>query len=139
MQLFTTIPGLLWPLLAYLGIVYLGGGTHTLYSVLFEVPLFSGVAMKVTANGLLVIIGLVLLFFEVLKSTRISNVSVVDHMLSTFVLIGYLLVFLVVPAAGNQFFFMLLLMSLIDVMAGFSVSITGARRDIGLNGGDLAK
>lgn len=139
MKLFSTIPGLVWPLLVYLGIVYLGGGSHTLYSVLFEIPLFSGTTLKITVNGALVVAGLVLLFFEVLKSTRISNVAVVDHMLSTFVLIGYLLVFLMVPAAGNQFFLMLLLMSLIDVMAGFSVSITGARRDIGLNGADLAK
>ena len=139
MKLLVTVPSLLWPLLAYLVVIYVGGGTHTLYSVLFEVPLFSGVVMKVTVNGLLVMAGLVFLFFEVLKSTRVSNVAVVDHMLSTFVLIGYLLVFLMVPQAGNQFFFMLLLMSLIDVMAGFSVSITSARRDIGLNGQDLAK
>lgn len=138
MKLFATIPGLVWPLLVYLGIVYLGEGSKTLYSILLEVPLFSGTVMKVSVNGALVIAGLVLLFFEVLKSTRISNIAVIDHMLSTFVFIGYLVAFLLVPAAGNQFFFMLLLMSLIDVMAGFSVSITAARRDIGMNGKALA-
>lgn len=133
MQLFTIMPGLVWPLLAYLAIVYLGGGTHTLYSVLFEVPLFSGVAMKVTVNGLLVIAALVLLFFEVLKSTRISTVAIVDHMMSTFVFIGYLIAFLLIPACGNQFFLMLLIMALIDVLAGFTVTITAARRDIGID------
>ncbi|HID01175.1 MAG TPA: hypothetical protein EYP05_07590, partial [Piscirickettsiaceae bacterium] len=94
MKLLAALPGLLWPLVAYLAIVYLGGGTQTLYSVLFEVPLFSGVAMKVTTNGLLVMIALVFLFFEVLKSTRISTVAIVDHMMSTFVFIGYLMAFL---------------------------------------------
>ena len=133
MKLLAALPGLLWPLVAYLAIVYLGGGTQTLYSVLFEVPLFSGVAMKVSTNGLLVMIALVFLFFEVLKSTRISTVAIVDHMMSTFVFIGYLTAFLLIPACGNQFFLMLLIMALIDVLAGFTVTITAARRDIGID------
>ncbi len=128
-----TIPALLWVLLAYLGVIYLGDGAQTLNRELFSFLLISGAPVYITVNGLLVLVGLVMLFFEVLKATRISNITVVDHMLSTFVFIGYLLAFLMIPAAGNQFFLMLVVMSLIDVMAGFSVSITGARRDIGLN------
>jgi len=132
MRMIFAIPSLVWILLAYLGIVYLSGG-KTLYETAFSAHLFSGTTLTVTTAGLLVLIGLVFLFFEVIKATRPSNISVIDHMLSTLVFIGYLITFIVVPAAGNQFFLMLLLMSLFDVMAGFTVSIVSARRDIGLD------
>jgi len=132
MRMIFAIPSLVWILLAYLGIVYLSGG-KTLYETAFSAHLFSSTTLTVTTAGLLVLIGLVFLFFEVIKATRPSNISVIDHMLSTLVFIGYLITFIVVPAAGNQFFLMLLLMSLFDVMAGFTVSIVSARRDIGLD------
>jgi len=137
MRMIFAIPSLLWILLAYLGIVYLGGGSKTLYEALLSIQLFSGATLTITTVGLLVLIGLVFLFFEVIKATRPSNISVIDHMLSTLVFIGYLITFIVVPAAGNQFFLMLLLMSLFDVMAGFTVSIVSARRDIGLESGQF--
>ncbi len=137
MRMIFAIPSLLWILLAYLGIVYLGSGGKTLYETLISIKLFSGATLAITTAGLLVLIGLVFLFFEVIKATRPSNISVIDHMLSTLVFIGYLITFIVVPAAGNQFFLMLLMMSLFDVMAGFTVSIVSARRDIGLEGKQL--
>ncbi|SIN68745.1 hypothetical protein SAMN05443662_0055 [Sulfurivirga caldicuralii] len=132
MRMIFAIPSLLWILLAYLGIVYLGGGGKTLYETIITFKLFSGATLAITTAGLLVLVGLVFLFFEVIKATRPSNISVIDHMLSTLVFIGFLIAFIAMPAAGNQFFLMLLIMSLFDVMAGFTVSIVSARRDIGL-------
>ena len=82
---------------------------------------------------MLLALGLVLLFFEVLKSTRTNNTSVIDHVLSTGVFIAFLVEFLLVAGAAHPVFFLLMLMALIDVLAGFSVSIRSAGRDVSYN------
>ena len=128
------IPGLTWALVLYL-ITLFTGGTEALNKVVFTIPLFSGENMLLTLNGVIVIIGLVLLFFEVLKSTRVSTSTILDHMLSTLVFIAYLVIFITVKGAANQFFLLLTLMALFDVMAGFTITIAGAKRDINLGGG----
>jgi hypothetical protein len=49
-----------------------------------------------------------------------------------------LLEFLLVPFCGTAAFFFLVIMSLIDVVAGYSVSILSARRDFSVNNGNGA-
>ena len=49
------------------------------------------------------------------------------------VFIIFLIEFIVVKGAGTSTFFILALMSLFDVIAGFSVTITTARRDVTLD------
>jgi hypothetical protein len=65
-----------------------------------------------------------------LKATRTSSRSLFDHLLSTVVFIGALVEFLLVPQAASSVFAILLTMSLIDVLAGWSVSMRAARRDL---------
>ena len=72
------------------------------------------------------------LAIEILKATRVGKMSIIDHLLSTVVLIIFLVEFLLVPGASTSVFFALMLMTLIDVMAGFSVSIRSATRDVSL-------
>jgi len=80
-----------------------------------------------------VVVALVLLFVEVIKSTRTSNASVVDHLLSTFVFVAFLVEFLLVKGAAHSVFFTLMVIALFDVLAGFSISIRSAGRDINMN------
>ena len=54
----------------------------------------------------------------------------VDHLLSTFVFVAYLVEFLLVQAAAHQVFFILMLITFIEVLAGFSVSLRAAGRDV---------
>ena len=65
-----------------------------------------------------------------MKSTRTSSASVIDHLLSTFVFVAFLVEFLLVPGAAHSVFFTLMLIALVDVLAGFSVSIRSAGRDV---------
>jgi hypothetical protein len=58
---------------------------------------------------------------------------VLDHLFSTIVFIAFLVEFLIVPGASTSIFFLLMIMALIDVMAGFSVSIRSAGRDVSYN------
>ncbi|MDP3314774.1 MAG: hypothetical protein Q8M47_01760, partial [Devosia sp.] len=66
-------------------------------------------------------------------STNTGRSSVVEHMLSTVVFIIFLIEFLLVGAAASSVFFILMMMAIVDVVAGFTVSITGAGRDVSMN------
>ena len=101
--------------------------------VLFSVQMMSGGIWSMNFGQGLIVLGLAFLFVEVLKATRTNNTSVIDHMLSTLVLIAFVVEFLLIPAAAHPVFFILGCMALIDVLAGFSVSIRAAGRDISLN------
>ena len=85
---------------------------------------------KGPTGDLLLVVGLVCLFFEVLKSTNTGRSSIVEHMLSTALFVVFLVEFLLVGAVASSVFFLLMVMSLVDVVAGFSISITGAGRDV---------
>jgi hypothetical protein len=130
MQLIKNTPLLLFILLAY-NLVVLGG--ISLDSIVLQTSLLSGAQWQFTTSDLLLALGLVALGAEVLKSTRSSNASIIDHALSMLVFVAFLLEFLAFEAAGTSTFFLMMLMSFIDVMAGFAVTISSARRDVGYN------
>lgn len=97
---------------------------------LVNFDLVSGANWALTSGDLLLIFALALLFVEVIKSTRTGTQSIVDHGFSAVVFVIYLVEFLVVPAAATSLFFACTAMSFIDLVAGFSVSIRAAGRDI---------
>jgi hypothetical protein len=125
-------PLLIFPFLAYnlIAFVLFGGNPEGWNTGLFSIPMVSGVSWAVTSSDLMLAAGLLFLFFEVLKSTQSGRSSVLEHMLSTLVFVIFLVEFLLVRAAGSSVFFILMLMSLFDVVAGFTVSITSAGRDV---------
>ena len=86
-------------------------------------------------GDLLIVVALVLLFIEILKATRTGSWSVIDHLLSTFIFVAYLVEFLLVAQAATDIFFILMAMTLLDVLAGVVVTIVSARRDFGV--GDI--
>lgn len=102
-------------------------------SAVMSVSLPSDAVLNLSLGDLLVILGLILLFFEIFKSTRTGTSSIVDHLLSVGLFVICLLELILIPAFGNSTFMFLTLMSFIDVVAGFTVTIASARRDIGLD------
>ena len=119
------------PLLAFVVIAYVafaaGGADFTLTR--FTVPMPSGAVWNISLGDMMLAFSLFVLFFEVLKSTRTGGNSVVDHALSMMVFVACLILFLVWPPAGTSLFFLIMLTTLVDVIAGFSVTIRSARRD----------
>jgi hypothetical protein len=99
-----------------------------------QLHLPSGADLTLTGGNLVVMAGLLLLFVEVLKSARSGNATIADHMLSTLVFIVALVDFLLFRPAGTSVFLTLMVICLIDVVAGFTVSIRQARRDIAYGG-----
>lgn len=97
---------------------------------MFTIPMQSGANWAVTAGDLLIALSLVFLFVEVLKATRSYARTVIDHALSTLVFIVALVEFLLVREAATSVFALLLMISLVDVIGGWTVSMSTARRDI---------
>ena len=106
-------------------------GATAIGAVLGEVRLPSGAVWSVTAGDVHIIVGLSLLFVEILSASA-RTVSVVNHGLSLLVFVACVVEFLLVPAAGTPEFLYIMLMALIDVVAGYTVSIGTARRDLAL-------
>jgi hypothetical protein len=127
------VPLLIIPFILYnLGLTGLfgTGNGDPWASEIVSVSMMSGGVWTMTLGDLLIVVALILLFVEMIKSTRTSNASVVDHLLSTFVFVAFLVEFLLVQGAAHSVFFTLMVIALFDVLAGFSVSLRSAGRDV---------
>ena len=98
------------------------------------VHLMSGGDWSMTAGDMLISISILFLFGELMKSTRIGVRSVVDHGLSLLLFLGMIVEFLMVPQAGTGTFFLLLVISFVDVLGGFAVTLRTAQRDLTVEG-----
>lgn len=131
--MFANIPLMIVPFLLYnlvlMGLIGPADGESWSY-VVYTVAMMSGGVWTLSLGDLLIAFSLIILFVEIMKATRTSNASVVDHLLSTFVFVAFLLEFLLVAGAAHSVFFILLVITLVDVIAGFSVSIRAAGRDV---------
>jgi hypothetical protein len=131
-KILANFPLFLIPLIAYNIIVFTAGSAgarSVLDSPLFEFRLVSGAVFSLDVSTLLIIISLHLIYFEILKSVRSSVSTIINHTLSLIIFIVFLVEFITVPQAGTTDFFVLMAMSLLVVIAGFTVSISSARRD----------
>jgi hypothetical protein len=103
--------------------------------MLLSIPLLSGVTWTLSLQEALVALGLVLLYLEIFKATRATAPSIVDHRLSMMLFIIALIEFLALRPFATTTFFLIMLMCLVDVIAGFTVGIQTARRDFGYDEG----
>ena len=99
----------------------------------YKIDMMSGGIWTMTIGDVIVLVALLVLFVEIMKSTVTGMSSIIDHLLSTVVFVVYLVEFLLVAGASSSLFFTLMAIALIDVLAGFSVSIRSAGRDINMN------
>lgn len=88
------------------------------------------VQWAITGGDVMIVLSLFLLFAEVLKATGGRSGTVVNHALSLVVFIVGLVEFLLLPGFATSVFFLILLMSLLDVLGGFIVTIASSRRDV---------
>jgi len=110
-------------------------GSLQLTSALFNISMTSGAQWPVSLSDLLLSGALVVLFIELLKSTTSRRIAIINHSLSMLLFIVCLIEFLLAPAFATSTFFLMTLMVLLDVLAGFIVTIVAARRDIDFSGG----
>jgi hypothetical protein len=132
MNFLVGFPLLIVPFAIYNMIVYLLPGL-SLTAPLFAVRMLSGVDMSFSISDLLLVFAILLLFIEVMKSTRVGTRSIVDHMLSLLLFIVMMGEFIISPLAATSTFLILTVLCLVDVIAGFSITIRAAQRDVSVD------
>lgn len=100
-----------------------------------ELSMASGVKWVLSVGDLLLLFAIVVLFVEIIKSASSGSATILNHGLSMGVFVVCFISFLLIKSFATSTFFFLTMMALIDVLAGFTVSIVTARRDFGVGGG----
>lgn len=130
------IPLLVFPLILYNFVVLTGIAPRDsagiwMQSPIFTVGMFSGDAWGVSFADVFMGLSLLLLFVEIVKSTRTDAMSIINHGLSMLLSVVCIIQFITMAGFSNSVFFMLTLMTILDVVAGFTVTIVAAKRDFG--------
>ena len=99
---------------------------------LFQIRMVSGADWVFRTSDLIILLTMVLLFVELIKSTYTSSSQMVDHGLSMLVFIACLVEFLLQPKATTSVFFFIMTAALVDVVAGALIGIRAARRDLNI-------
>jgi hypothetical protein len=126
-------PLLLLPFAIYNIIAFLMPGVSW-SGTIASIHMVSGADWTMTASQVLIAFALLLLFGEIMKATRIGVRTVVDHGLSLLLFLGMLVEFLLVRRAATGTFFVLLVVSFVDVLGGFAVTLRTAQRDLAIEG-----
>jgi len=127
------IPVLIYNVIAIFGTAMSGDAAAVIERMeapAFSVTMASGQPWIVQWGDILVLIALLLLFIELLKSTSTGTSAIFNHALSMLVFIVCLVEFLLRPEFATSVFFIIMIMSLLDVLAGVVVTIVSARRDV---------
>jgi hypothetical protein len=130
---FDVFPLLLLPMLYFNFMAILIYGMNTaavnawLASSAFQLTMFSGAVWSMTQADVIVAAGMGLLFIEILKSIGSPMLSLVNHGIAVMTLLVYVVEFISFPAFTVSAFFLLALMQLIDVIAGYTITIVSSR------------
>lgn len=90
---------------------------------------------RVTSGDILIILSMGFFFIEILKSTSTGSSTIANHAVSMLVFIVCLIEFLLLKNFQTSVFFILTVMTLLDVLAGVVVTIISARRDFTVGDG----
>ena len=96
----------------------------------FGVHMPSGDVWHFTYADIFVTFSLCLLFVEMVKATRSGRGEILNHAFSTLAFVAALVEFLLLKGFATTTFFLLVAMGLFDVVAGYTISIVSARRDL---------
>ena len=96
-------------------------------STAFQVTMFSGAIWSMTQSDVILAAAMGLLFIEILKSVGSPMLSLVNHGIAVMTLLVYVVEFISFPAFTHSTFFLLALMQLIDVIAGYTITIVSSR------------
>jgi hypothetical protein len=94
------------------------------------IRMMSGQDWVLTWEDLLIALAILLLAVEIMRATRMGMRTIVNHILGMALFIVMLIEFLLVREAGRSTFFLLTMIALVAVLAGFIVSIRSSQRQV---------
>lgn len=86
----------------------------------------------ITTKDAFIIGGIFLLFIEIYKASTYGEYSATETIVSFLTSVAYLAIFLLWHRAHTVEFFILMLMSFLDAIGGFIISLNAARKDISI-------
>jgi len=113
-------PLLLIPVAIYNIIVFLMP-TVSFVDPVAKLTLMSGAEWPLTLSDMLLVLGILMLLFEVVKGARPGAKYLTDHLLSLVVFGGAAAEFLLWPRFGNSTYFLLALLTLVDFLSGVAL------------------
>ena len=140
----TITPFMAIPVVFYLLIALFSSGSDAagvpnivgkLDAALFNMPMISGIKWQFRLGDFIMLIGLVTLSIEIVKSTSTKSTAIANHATSIGIMVVSLILFLAVGNFSTSVFFFITMMCVLDVLAGVMVSIVAARRDFGVGDG----
>ena len=87
-------------------------------------------------GDMLIAFSVLILFVELIKSTRVGLRTIIVHMLSAVLFAIMLIEFLLFKQAATATFFILLIISFVEMLAGFTISVRTAQRNIEIDNPD---
>jgi hypothetical protein len=121
-------PLLIIPFAIYNMIAFLTPGFEWA-STPYTFPLRSGVQWGPTYADAFLVFSLLMLMFEVIKSTRHGR-SLVEHFLVLLLACGAAAEFVMVKEVGNSIFMLFTAICFVDLFAGFAAALRRARRTV---------
>lgn len=129
-------PLMIVPIVVYVVLAFGGGIGHAdmakLLSHGVDIPMFSQDTWHFGLGDLLVLAALILLFVEIIKSTHTTSQQMLNHGLSMLTFVAALVLFIAVKGFSTSTFFLIMMMALFDVVAGYTISIAAAEHDLGI-------
>jgi hypothetical protein len=124
-------PLLIIPFAIYNIVAFIMSAPDTIWTTdAYSVTMTSGQIWTLTWEDVIIAGSILLLWVEVIKSTQIGVRAIVDHVLSMLLFVAMLVEFLLVRAAGTSTFFLMLIIAMVDVLAGFIISIRSSQRQV---------
>jgi hypothetical protein len=132
-------PLLLIPFVIYNIVVFIFGLPNEFWvGPATTVHMMSGADWVLTWEDLILAFSIFLLWIEIIKATRLGMRSVMDHILAMVLFVGMLVEFLLVTRAATSTFFLLMVIAVVDVLAGFIIGMRSGRRQIEIDGPERA-
>jgi hypothetical protein len=116
-------PLLLIPFALYNMIAFLLNMPFT--DTVFAIPLMREERLPVTTGDLLVMLGMLLLYIEVLKAARFASKAAMDHMLAFILLAAMAAELVMVPQVATPTLLMLTVLAFVDLITGLSLAGRG--------------
>lgn len=132
--IFTWLPLLIIPVLVYSLVLALPGtGDDFWRATRVTFVMLSGDQWRMSYGDIFLVVSLIFLFVETVRATGHGSSTTLNHALSMAVFVVALILFIGVKGYATTAFFSIVIMTGIDVLAGFIITTVAARRDFGFS------
>jgi hypothetical protein len=133
MRVLWFFPVLVYAAIAYALVAFTSAGGDVpahLAQHLFSIKLASGAEWGLTVGQVLLVFATLCFFFELIKASEPTQAAIAEIGVATAASVIFVLLFVLHPKFGTTEFFLITVMSLLDMFAGFLFLVSESRRTV---------